>query len=111
MIALLSVVAKDVVSIYDLIKDIAFKPCLLDKVDIELLKFHSRDEVFISGVVVWIVGEDHSVGVTGAALKAMRILGEDLADDGTPGSQWDGWCPALDGPGQCVVWDVHWWGC
>jgi hypothetical protein len=92
-------VTKDVVSIYDLVKDIAFKPCLLDEVDVELLEFHGCDEVFISGVVVWIVGEDRSVGVTRAASKAMRILGDNLADDGTPGSRWDGWCPALDGPG------------
>ncbi len=90
--------AKDVVSIYDLVKDITFEPCLLDKVDVKLIEY-GCDEVFISGVVVWIVGEDRSVGVTGAASKAMRILGEDLADDGTPGSQWDRCYPALDGPG------------
>ncbi len=91
--------AKDVASIYDLIKDVTFKPCLLDKVDVELLEFHGHDEAFISGVIMWIVGEDCSVGVTGAASKAMHILGDNFADDGTPGSQWDGWCPALVGPG------------
>ena len=87
------------VSIYDLVKDVTFEPCLLDKVDIELLEFHGHDEVFISGVVVWIMGEDCSVGVMGAASKAMRILGDNLADDGNPGSQWGGWSPAWDGPG------------
>jgi hypothetical protein len=79
-------VAKDVVSIFDLVKDVTFEPCLLDKVDVELLELHGCDEVFISGVVVWIVGEDHSVGVMGAASKAMHIFGDNLADDSTPGS-------------------------
>jgi hypothetical protein len=79
-------VAKDVVSIYDLVKHVTFEPCLLDEVDIELLEFHGCYEVFISGAVVWIEGKDCSVGVTVAALKAICILGDNLADDGTPGS-------------------------
>jgi hypothetical protein len=99
------------VSIYELVKDVTFEPCLFDKVDVKLLEFHGCDEVFISGVVMWIMGEDCSVRVTGAALKAMLIFGDNLADDGTPGSWWGGWCPALDGPGQRVAQDVCWWGC
>ncbi len=52
MIAYASVVTKDMVSIDDFIKDVALEPCLLHKVDIKLLKFHSGDEVFVSGVIV-----------------------------------------------------------
>ncbi len=82
--------AKDVVSIYNLVKDVTFKPCLLNKVNVELLEFHGCNEVFISGVAVWIFGEDCSIGVTGVASNSMRILGDNLADEGTPGSQWGG---------------------
>ncbi len=76
---------KGVVSIDDFIKDVTFEPCLLHKVDVEVLKFHGGDKVFVSGVVVWVMGADVSVRVSGAATETMRVLGDDFAD-GKPSS-------------------------
>jgi hypothetical protein len=73
-------VTKDVVSINDFVKDVTFEPCLLHKVSVELLKFHGGDKVFVSGVIVWVMGADASVRVLGATAKTMRILGDNFAD-------------------------------
>ena len=61
MIAKASIVTKDVVSIYDFIKYVSLQPCLLHEVYVKLLEFHGSDEVFISGVIVWVVRLDISV--------------------------------------------------
>ncbi len=79
MIALAAVVAKDVVSIDDFIKYIVFQPCFLDEVNVKLFEFHGGDEVFISGVVVWLIRSEFSVGVAGAAAESMCILGDYFA--------------------------------
>ncbi len=76
---------KDIVSIDDFVKDFTLEPCLLHKVNVELLKFHGGDKVFISGVIMWVMGADISVRVSGATAKTMRILGDNLAD-GKPSS-------------------------
>ncbi len=81
---------KDVVSIDDFAKDVTFKPCLLHKVNVELLKFHSGDKVFASGVIVWVMGADTSVWVLGAAKKTMRILDDDFTDGKPLSSQCEG---------------------
>jgi hypothetical protein len=74
-------VRKGVVSIDDFIKDVLFKPCLLHKVNIELLKFHGGDtKVFVSGVIMWVMGVDASVRVSRATTKTMRVLGDNFAD-------------------------------
>jgi hypothetical protein len=70
---------KEVVSIDDFIQDVALEPCLLHKVDIELLKFH--------GGIVWVMGADTSVRVLGAAMKTMRVLGDKYADNKPLSSQ------------------------
>ncbi len=75
------------VSIDDFIKDVTLKPCLLHKVDIKLLKFHGGDEVFVSGVIVWVIGADTSVRVLGVATKTMPISGDKFADDKPSSSQ------------------------
>ncbi len=72
---------KDVVSINYFIKDVALEPCLLHKVDIKLLKFHGGDEVFVSGVIVWVMGVDTTIRVLGAATKTIHVLGDKFADD------------------------------
>ena len=46
-----SVVSKDMISVYDLVKNISFEPSLLDKVNIDALQFHRRYEMFILRVV------------------------------------------------------------
>ncbi len=74
------VVTKDVVSIDDFIKEVTFEPCLLHKVDVEVLKFHGGDKVFVSGVIMWVMGADVSIRVLGAATETMRILGDGFAD-------------------------------
>jgi hypothetical protein len=61
MIAKASVVTKDVVSVYDFIKDVSLQPCLLYEVYVELFEFHGNDEVFVYGVIVWVVRSDISV--------------------------------------------------
>ncbi len=76
---------KDVVSIDDFVKDVTYQPCLLHKVNIELLKFHCGDKVFVSGIIVWFMGVYTSARVSGATTKTMHILGEDFAD-GKPSS-------------------------
>ena len=51
-----SIVMEDMISVYDLVKDIFFEPSLLDKVGIDVLQLHRCDEMFISRVVkmqVW----------------------------------------------------------
>jgi hypothetical protein len=47
----------------------------------QLLKFHGGDEVFVSGVIVWVMGADTSIRVSGVAMKTMHILGDKFADD------------------------------
>ena len=71
---------KDVVSIDDFIKEVTFEPCLLHKVDVEVLKFHGGDKGFVSGVIMWVMGGNVSVRVSGAATETMHILGDDFAD-------------------------------
>jgi hypothetical protein len=50
----------------------------LHKVYVELLEF---DEVFVSGVIMSVVGADISILVMRAATETVYILGEDFADD------------------------------
>ena len=76
---------KDVVSIDDFVKDVTFEPCLLHKVNVILLKFHGGDKVFVSSVIIWVMGADVSGWVLGATTKTMHILGNDFAD-GKPSS-------------------------
>ncbi len=73
------------VSIDDFIEDVTFKPCFLHKVNVELLKFHGGYKVFLSGVIVWVIGEDASVRALGATTETMRILSDNVAD-GKPSS-------------------------
>jgi hypothetical protein len=81
VIANLSVVLEDVVSVYDFVKDVPFKPCLLHKVYIKLLEFHGRDEVFVSHVIMWRVGTNISIFITWTTTETMCILREEFADD------------------------------
>ncbi len=50
-----------------------------------MFKVHGGDKVFVSAVVVWVMGADVSVRVSGAAMETMRVLGDDFAD-GKPSS-------------------------
>ena len=47
-----SIVAENMVSIDDFVKDISFHPCLLDEVYVKLLQLHHHDEVFIPRVIM-----------------------------------------------------------
>ncbi len=73
------------VSIDDFIKDVTFEPCLLHKVGVEVLKFHGADKVFVSVVIMWVMGADVSSRVLGATTETMHILGDDFTD-GKPSS-------------------------
>ncbi len=53
----------------------------MHKVYVELLEFHGCDEVFVSDVIVWVVGVDISILVARAKTETVSILGEDFADD------------------------------
>jgi hypothetical protein len=53
----------------------------LQKVFVELLEFHSCNEVFISGVIVLVMGADIFILVARGATETVRIPGEDFADD------------------------------
>jgi len=46
-----------------------------------LFEFHVCDEVFVSSVVMWGSGTDVSIFIFGPTTEAVRILGEDGADD------------------------------
>ncbi len=86
VVTLASVVAKDVVSIDGFVKDVTFEPCFLYEVDVKLFEFHGGDEVFISGVVVWVIWAKFTIRVAGAAAKSLCVLGENFADDILSGS-------------------------
>ena len=51
------------------------------KVNIKLFEFHVCDEVFVSSVVMWSSGTDVSIFIFGLTTEAVRVLGEDGADD------------------------------
>ncbi len=51
MIANPSIVMEDMISVYDLAKDISFKPSLLDEVGIDVLQLHHCYEMLILCVV------------------------------------------------------------
>ncbi len=53
----------------------------MHEVYLKLLEFHGCNEVFVSGVIVWVVGGDISILVARAAMETVRILDEDFADD------------------------------
>ena len=52
MVANLSVVTENMVSVDGFVKDISFEPCLLDEVNVELLQLHGCDEMFIPCVIM-----------------------------------------------------------
>jgi hypothetical protein len=64
---------KDVVSIDDFIKDVTFEPCLLHKVNVKVLKFHGGDKVFVSGVIVWVMGRMCPSGSQGLQRRPCAI--------------------------------------
>jgi hypothetical protein len=45
-----------------------------------MLELHGCDEVFVSGVIMLVVGADISILVARATTETVRILGEDFAD-------------------------------
>ena len=51
VIAKPSVVTEDMISVYDLVKDLSFEPSLLDEINIDTLQLHRRYEMLISRVV------------------------------------------------------------
>jgi hypothetical protein len=57
----------------------------LHEVDVELLKFHGGDKVFVSGVIVWVRRVDASHRVSGVTTETMCVLHDDFAD-GNPSS-------------------------
>ncbi len=81
MVTLVSIVVKDVVSIDGFIKDVTFELCFLYEVDVKLFEFHGGDEVFISGVVIWVIRAKFTIRVAGAAAKSLCVLRDDSADD------------------------------
>jgi hypothetical protein len=81
VVASASIVAKDMVSIDDFIKDVTFKPCFLYEVVVKLFEFHGGNKVFIPGVIVWVVRAKFFVRVGGAAAKSLCILGDNFTDD------------------------------
>ena len=50
MIANPSFVTEDMISVYDLVKDISLEPSLLDKIGIDVLQLHRCYEMFIWGL-------------------------------------------------------------
>jgi hypothetical protein len=81
VIANLSVVLEDVVSVYGFVEYVPFEPCLLHEVYIELLEFHGHDEVFVSHVIMWRIGMNISIIITWATTETMCTLREEFADD------------------------------
>jgi hypothetical protein len=46
-----------------------------------LLEFHGGNEVFVSGVVMWVMWQQFAVGIAGPAVESKGILGDNFADD------------------------------
>ncbi len=57
MVALASVMSEDVVIIDDFVKGIIFDPCFLYEVYVKLAGFHGGNEMLISGIIMWVVGQ------------------------------------------------------